>query len=264
MDSENGVSRVLDSSDTARALESRAPHAGACVTLTFHRFGPVRARLWAFAQMGASRFSLPKVPDIGEWKLCGSGANQGFVPIPNTAVAVILATWPDEATARARVADCRPFTSWRRMAEETFTVFLAPTSARGKWAGVEPFTVSAEPVPGGPVAILTRATVKPKVAMQFWRRTPGLNRAILDDPNVVFRIGIGEVPLVQQVTFSIWPDTETMHAFAHARGTLHADAIRAVREGKWFREELYARFRILCTSGTWGGKDPLDRLEERQ
>jgi spheroidene monooxygenase len=255
---------MLDSSDTAFARDSHAPHAGACVTLTFHRFGPVWARLWAFAQMGASRFSLPKVPDIGAWKLCGSGANQGFIPIPNTAVAAILATWPDEATARARVAECRPFTRWRQMAEETFTVFLAPTSTRGKWAGVEPFTISAEPARGGPVAILTRATVKPGVAMQFWKRTPSLNRAIMDDPNVVFRIGIGEVPLVQQVTFSIWPDTDTMHAFAHAKGTLHAEAIRAVREGNWFREELYARFRILGSAGTWNGGNPLETLDIAQ
>jgi spheroidene monooxygenase len=253
---------VLDSSETLLAPQADTPHAGACVSLTFHRFGPVRARLWALSQMGAARFALPKVPDIGAWKLCGSGRDEGFVPIPNTAVAAILATWPDEATARARVAECRPFTRWARMAEETWTVFLAPTSTRGKWAGVEPFTVSAEPVKDGPVAILTRATVKPGVAVQFWKRTPSLNRAIMADPNVVFRIGIGEVPLVQQVTFSIWPDTDTMHAFAHAPGTLHAEAIRAVREGGWFREELYARFRILGAAGTWNGGNPLDRLKE--
>ncbi|MEM1429305.1 MAG: spheroidene monooxygenase [Pseudomonadota bacterium] len=215
-------------------------------------------RLWVLGQMGAARLSLPKVPDIGAWKLCGSGANQGFVPIPNPAVWVILATWPDEATARARIAEARPFTDWATRADERWTVFLAPTSARGKWAGVEPFKVSADPAPG-PVAALTRATVRPSVAAQFWRRTPDLNRAIFGDANVIFRIGIGEVPLMQQVTFSIWPDTAAMANFA--RKGLHADAIRAVRDGNWFREELYARFRILGAEGTWAGKNPLANLE---
>ena len=241
----------------------RAPHPGACVTLSFHRFGPVHRRLWALVQMGAARLSLPRVPGIGAWKLCGSGANQGFIPIPNTAVAAILATWPDEATARDRIAGHAPFTRWAEMAEETWTVFLAPTSVRGRWGGVTPFEVSAEPAPG-PLAALTRATVKPSVAARFWKRTPDLNRAIFADPNVVFRIGIGEVPLVQQVTFSIWPDTDTMHAFAHAPGTLHAEAIRAVREGKWFREELYARFRILGDAGTWNGARPLAGLDRKE
>ena len=249
---------MLDSLSPQDSCVAAPSHAGACVTLSVHRFGSARQRLWVLGQMGAARLSLPRVPGIGAWKLCGSGANQGFVPIPNPGVWAILATWPDEATARARVAGAHPFTAWADRADERWTVFLAPTSARGRWAGAEPFAVSAEPAPG-PVAALTRATVKPSVALQFWRRTPDLNRAIFADPNVIFRIGIGEVPLMQQVTFSIWPDTAAMAEFA--RKGLHADAIRAVREGNWFREELYARFRILGAEGTWAGGDPLARLK---
>ncbi|WP_371930802.1 hypothetical protein [Paracoccus spongiarum] len=61
---------------------------------------------------------------------------------------------------------------------------------------------------------------------------------------------------MQQVTFSIWPDDGAMAAFARAEGA-HAAAIRAVREGGWFREELYARFRILDAVGSWDGRRPL-------
>ena len=39
-------------------------------------------------------------------------------------------------------------------------------------------------------------------------------------------------------------------------------AIRAVREGGWFSEELYARFRVLGQAGTWGGQDPLDSAKD--
>jgi spheroidene monooxygenase len=82
------------------------------------------------------------------------------------------------------------------------------------------------------------------------------------DGHVAFKIGIGEVPLLHQVTFSIWPDTASMAAFARADGP-HAQAIRAVREGQWFSEELYARFRILGDLGSWGGGSPLTRLERQ-
>jgi spheroidene monooxygenase len=58
------------------------------------------------------------------------------------------------------------------------------------------------------------------------------------------------------VTFSIWPDADSMAQFARADGP-HARAIRAVRIGDWFSEELYARFRVQATRGSWNGRDPL-------
>jgi spheroidene monooxygenase len=82
-----------------------------------------------------------------------------------------------------------------------------------------------------------------------------------DDPHVAFKIGIGEVPLLHQVTFSIWPSAAAMAQFARADGP-HARAIRAVRDGDWFAEELYARFRVTGARGTWHGQDPLADLKE--
>ena len=85
---------------------------------------------------------------------------------------------------------------------------------------------------------------------------PDISRAIGADPNVIFKIGVGEVPWLHQVTFSIWPDSAAMAEFARVDGP-HARAIRAVRAGGWFREELYARFDVLGESGTWGGSSIL-------
>lgn len=211
--------------------------------------------------MGLARRALARTPDIGFWKLCGSGTGEGFTPVPNTAVYAILATWPDLATAKARTADAPVFARYRARANETWTLFLSPVSAWGAWAGAAPFVADGKPDPGEPVAALTRATVKPAVAAQFWRRVPGISQVIGADPNVLFKIGIGEVPLLHQITFSVWPDTASMAAFARADGP-HARAIRAVREGGWFSEELYARFRVTGVRGTWHGADPLKRQED--
>lgn len=209
--------------------------------------------------MGAARLSFMRMPDVEFWKLCGSGTGEGFTPVPNTAVWAILAAWPDEATARNRTATAPVYRRWRDHADEAWTVFLAPTSARGQWSGAEPFR--ADGAQGdGPIAALTRATVKPSVALKFWGHTPGIEDVIGADPNVAFKIGIGEVPWLQQVTFSIWPDQASMNDFARRDGP-HARAIRAVRDGDWFREELYARFRVLGDVGQWEGGRPLQRLE---
>ena len=229
------------------------------VSLSFFRFTSPADRLWAFAMMGAARLSMPRIPDIGFWKLCGTGTGEGFTPVPNTAVYAILATWPDEATARNRTQMAGPFTSYHKRAAESWTVFLAPTSSRGVWSGVAPFVVNETEQPG-PLAALTRATVKPSVALKFWRKVPDISKMIGLDHNVAFKIGIGEVPLFHQVTFSIWPNADSMADFARKDGP-HAQAIRAVREGDWFREELYARFRVIGDAGSWHGGSPLTRLD---
>lgn len=225
------------------------------VSFSFFRFRSVPARLWAFAQMGLARPAMARVPGIGFWKLLGSGTGEGFTPIPNTAVYAILATWPDREMADRQIAERRVFRRYRKMASEHCTIFLTPTSSRGEWQGCEPFRAENAPL-SGPLAALTRATIKPSILTKFWGRVPAISSVIGDDPNVMFKIGVGEVPWLHQVTFSIWPDERSMANFARTSGP-HADAIRAVREGRWFREELYARFRVVDRTGSWEGRDPL-------
>ncbi len=225
------------------------------MTLSFFRFDKAAQRLWVLGQMGAARLDFMAMRDVGFWKLCGSGVGEGFTPVPNTAVWAILATWPDEATARSRIETASVFKRWRRRSDENWTVYLNASSSRGEWSGVSPFEPDSGPTEG-PIAALTRATIRPSILAKFWGRVPDISTVIGEDPNVLFKIGIGEVPWLHQVTFSIWPDTTTMANFARVDGP-HARAIKAVRDGNWFREELYARFRVLGDSGTWGGVSPL-------
>ena len=228
-----------------------------CVTLSFFRFDSLKDRLWAFAMMGLARGPLSRIAGLGFWKLCGSGTGEGFTPVPNWGVYAILACWPDETVAKANISGSGVFQRYQTHADEHFTVFLRTTSAQGAWSGCKPF--SAQEACDGPLAALTRATIKPRIALQFWRRVPDISQVIGSDPNVAFKIGIGEVPLLHQVTFSIWPDAKSMANFARKDGP-HARAIAAVRNGNWFREELYARFVVTDTLGTWNGRAPLAQM----
>lgn len=238
------------------------------VSLSFFRFRGLRLRLWALGQMGLARPRIARTPDIGFWKLCGSGTGEGFTPLPNTAVYAILATWPDPATARDRVEHAPVWQSYRRHAAESWTVFLTPISARGQWSGVAPFTPGPAPdrpapdraAPDRPaLAALTRATIRLRIAARFWGRVPDISARIGADTEVAFKIGIGELPLLHQITFSIWPSERAMAAFA--RTGPHASAIQAVRSENWFREELYARFAVHSDMGSWNGASPLAKLE---
>ncbi|WP_292290761.1 spheroidene monooxygenase [Marivita sp.] len=224
------------------------------VSLSFYRFATPLSRLWALTMMGAARLSLARIDGLQFWKLCGSGTGEGFTPVPNTSVYAILTVWPDLDRARDALGTERIFDRYRARASEHWTLFLTPYSARGAWSGHRPFAEET-PAQSGPIAALTRATVRPAVAAQFWKRVPDISGVIGHDPNVLFKIGIGEVPLLQQITFSIWPDSGSMAEFARNNGP-HAQAIQAVRDGKWFREELYARFRVADEIGTWEGQSP--------
>lgn len=228
------------------------------VSLSFFRFGSRSARLWAFAMMGLARGPLSRTPQIGFWKLCGSGSGEGFTPLPNTAVYAILATWPDAQTAQDAVETAPIYQRYRDKATEAWTLFMTTDTVRGEWAGQTPFTPSPNG-PEGPLAALTRATIRPSLLAKFWRRVPNISEVIGKDPNVAFKIGIGEIPWLHQVTFSIWPDPQSMAHFA--RTGPHAEAIQAVRREGWFSEELYARFTLISDSGTWGGASPLKQLD---
>ena len=228
-------------------------------TLSLYRFDRWRDRIWVLGQMGAARLPLRRMEGLEFWKLCGSGLGEGFTPIPNTAVWAILCTWNDESTARSQLESQAVFQRFRKHASEDWTLYLQATSARGEWSGVSPFSAESEPKTG-PLAALTRATIKPRILKRFWSRVPDIQDVIGTDPNVIFKIGIGEVPWLHQVTFSIWPDAQAMADFARRDGP-HARAIQAVRDGAWFREELYARFQIAGDAGSWGGQSPLERIK---
>lgn len=229
-------------------------------TLSLYRFDRWRDRFWAFGMMGVARRPISRIKGLEFWKLCGSGVGEGFTPIPNTAVWAILCTWSSEEVARARIEDERLFQRYRQKASEHWTLYLQTTSSRGAWSGKNPFKEPQSAPEGHPLAALTRATLKPSVAARFWSRVPDISNVIGTDPNVLFKVGIGEVPWLQQVTFSIWPDADSMAEFARRDGP-HARAIRAVRDGAWFREELYARFHVAGESGSWGGTSPLNRMK---
>ena len=221
-------------------------------TLTLARFRRPPGRLWAFAQMGLARWPLARMPGLRFRKLMGSGAGAGFAPVPNTAVWAILCVWDDRASAEAALGR-GVHRRWADRADECCHLLLRPTAVRGAWSGRTPF----EPGPddaGGPVAALTRATIRPGALARFWRRVPRLDRLIGANGEVLMKVGVGEVLWLHQVTFSVWPDLASMARFARAAGGPHAEVIRLVRAEGWFREELYARFRVADARGIWEGR----------
>ena len=225
------------------------------VVISFFRFKGIFQKIWAFSQMGFARKKLKNIKEISFFKLFGSGTGEGFTPYPNTSVYAILSVWNDLNIAEKSILEREIYEKYRAKSVENWNVFLTPISSKGYWDKINPFdpikkeTVLEEKM----LAALTRATIKPKIMLKFWSRVPAISKVIGNDKNVLFKMGLGEIPWFHQVTFSIWPNAESMSNFARKDGP-HAKAIKSVREGNWFSEELYARFKVEKAIGKWCGK----------
>ncbi len=234
-------------------------------TLSCFRFDTRAAKLWAFSRMQFARGPLQRTPGVSFCQLMGSGSGESFSLRPNFGVYAVLLVWPDEDTAREGLVASPVMRAYRDHACEEFTVHLGTLSASGRWSGVEPFakseTKDGRPASSvRPLGVLTRATLRTPSLVQFWQTVPGVSADIAGHPDVLFKLGMGELPFFHQVTFSIWKDATSMRTFAY-RNKAHSEAVRLAHEKKWFKEDLFARFRILRAEGTWYGRAPLAESE---
>ncbi len=104
--------------------------------------------------------------------------------------------------------------------------------------------------------MLTRASIRLRRAVRFWQFVEPTSRAVSGAEGLRLAIGLGELPLVRQATFSLWDSVAAMQQYAY-RDARHREVIQLTRREGWYSEELFARFRVLGSSGTVDGRDPL-------
>ena len=201
--------------------------------------------------MAFARLYISKLEGMEFYKLFGTGSKEGFSsninPFSNSGIYAIMAVWENENQANIALESSKIFQNYIFKSNEHWHIFLRNISVKGKWNGKIPFKKFKDDVEGD-LVVLTRATIKPRVLAKFWERVPNIQNVIGNNKDVVFKIGLAEVPFFQSVTFSIWKSETDMNEFARNRGP-HCEAIKAVRKGKWFSEELYARFKIIKQIG---------------
>lgn len=224
------------------------------ITLCSYRGG---AQFWAFNKMGSAPLALARVPGLRFWKLLGTGRGQGFTLRPDLSRYGLLGVWETAAAADDFFARARLIRDYRQHAHEIYTVRLRAFQAHGQWSGSNPFLpLMAPPPAAAPVAVLTRARIRLRQLAAFWRAVPATTRALTEAPGLLASIGIGEIPFTHPATFSIWRDADEMRRFAYGTRA-HREVIRRRAAESWYREELFARFRILGSEGEWDGRDPL-------
>jgi heme-degrading monooxygenase HmoA len=234
------------------------------VTLTIINY-PRRFTYFALLAMAVHRFPLWLNGNISFFKLLGSGKNGTFDIHPD------WQQWGIFAVSKQKLKDpiwdkgqlpaslYGPFISkWLRLFKcETWTIFLEPLEGHGAWSGRAPFGQLPKGTDySGPVATLTRATIRISKLRAFWRNVAGVAVKMDGADGFITSLGIGELPFVKQATFSIWQSREAMKNFAYQMRE-HREVIQKTRKENWYSEDMFVRFKPLQTYGTIKGKDPL-------
>jgi len=220
---------------------------------------PPAARVWAFNQMGSARRVLGRVEGLRFWKLLGTGHGRGFSLRPDFSRYGLLAVWATRGAANAFFEHSALMAGYRAHAREVWTTHLETASAHGAWSGGNPFLPATAGHGDGPVAVITRASIRLSRLRAFWGAVPPTTAALDRAPGLLASIGTGETPFIRPATFSLWRSTADLEAYAYGSED-HVAVIRRRQDEGWYSEELFARFRPLESAGTWNGTDPLQGL----
>ncbi len=200
------------------------------------------------------RRALANTPGVRFAKVLGTGRGRTMTTSADLARWAVFAVWDDVAALDQFTASA--FGGRWSTAVERYDVTLTPLGAHGSWNGVDPIAGVPSGEPDGPVAVVTRATVRWRRLPAFLKSVPAVERTLADADGLLAAVGIGEVPVGRQATFSLWRDATAVHDFAYRR-VEHQDVVDRTRAERWYSEEWFARFRPTSSSGTWDDVDPL-------
>lgn len=145
-------------------------------------------------------------------------------------------------------ADGQPASPWSPAAAVSATLHLRPVTSRGRWDGIDPFPGCEGEVGAGPVAVLTRATLRARHARRFYADVPAIAAEVGAECGARAAFGFGEAPVLRQGTFSIWESAASLASF-HREARAHGAAMRRTPQIGWYAEELFARLAVVRTVG---------------
>lgn len=209
------------------------------------------SRLWGWSRIVRGPRAFEDIPGLLFSKVLGSGFEGGFGLRPSPSRQGVFALFESFQTAQNFIDYSPLFHAYQERSQEFCWATLKTFSCRGSWDGMK-FQANTEPPIQGPIAALTRASIKFSKAHAFWRHAPPSQTSLEGAKGCQLAVGLGEAPFFRQATFSLWDDLADMNAYA--RTGAHLEAIQAAQQHGYFSESMFARFVPLRVHGQWQGK----------
>ena len=222
-------------------------------TSTFFKVETSANKWWAFKQMQLGLIQLKNVSGLSFYKILGSGAKNGFSAIPNFGTYVLLCVWESENQAETFFAGNNFFKEYQERSSENMTVYMHSAEVHGTWDERQPFQKNAELAMDMPIIVLTRARIRFRKLLSFWSRVGSVSQSLENYEGLVLSIGVGEWPLIQQATLSIWKTQKEMMDYAY-KNPKHREVVMLTRKLNWYKEEMFARFVPYKFVGIWEGE----------
>jgi hypothetical protein len=210
------------------------------VLIGFFRYLDGVSKWKAFQRMGRPPLLKENPEGLQFWKMLGVGGGKGFSVLPDFSTYCLLTVFDSEANAEAFVQSSVVSLHLEGCASHGF-VYMRTLASHGLWSGLNPFLPVEEMAPDRPLAVITRAAIKPGLAWKFWRYVPAVSASMQSFPGKIFSKGVGEWPVFMQATFSIWTHFDAMKSYAYDNPA-HREMIQKTRSLGWYSEELFARF----------------------
>ena len=211
-----------------------------------------RHPLWAnYKQRSTEQWTVALAP------IKAQGLWDGQNPFATEPAATPPAKFAMEPTAASPVISACPAAASLKRAASASLVSSSTPEASGSSAA--PAAAASKATPDVPVAVLTRASIRWRKAPRFWQFVEPTSAALAQVAGVRAAIGLGELPFVRQATFSVWESVKAMQDYAY-KDVRHREVIQLTHREKWYGEEMFARFRVLGSTGTLDGRDPLAGL----
>lgn len=207
--------------------------------------------LWGLSRYVIGRFSLYGMPGLQFFKVLGSGHGGGFSTKPSLHKQGLFCVFDSELNAQRFRHESSLVQSYLNHAREFFAINLKAFSSRGSWAHTQ-LDITAEKPCSGPIASLTRASIKPLKASAFWKNAVPAENAIKQAKGVLLSAGLGEAPYLRQATFTLWDNESALNEYAQQGA--HLAAIKSAYGQQYFSESMFTRFAPSAIEGTWRGQ----------
>jgi hypothetical protein len=134
--------------------------------ISFFKYKGRKNKWQALGRMGRPPIADQKVEGLSFWKPLGIGSGNGFSIWPDFSMFALLTVFDSEEQAKIYLNSefMHPYT------EDALSfghILMHTIKAHGQWTKEEPFICGTKFDPKRPVAVITRATIKPKLAHKF-------------------------------------------------------------------------------------------------